>query len=161
MSRGRFARIESDYDSLTQPERAKLRQGIDSDYENFLGKVAASRKKPVSAIEPIAQGRVWLGDQAKANGLVDELGGIDRALEMIKAKAGIPATSEVNLVLYPPKRSVFDLIFNSNSNSDAEADALLSGAGLEPLRAAWHDASLRVWMRGGMLRMMPFTIQIR
>jgi protease IV len=161
VSRGRFARIESDYESLTEPERAKLRQGIDSDYENFLGKVAASRKKPVSAIEPIAQGRVWLGDQAKANGLVDELGGIDRALEMIKAKAGIPVASEVNLVLYPPKRSVFDLVFNSNSNSDAEADALLSGAGLEPLRAAWHDASLRVWMRGGMLRMMPFTIQIR
>ena len=159
VSRGRFARIESDYESLTEAEREKLRQGIDSDYENFLAKVAASRKKPVSAIEPIAQGRVWLGDQAKANGLVDELGGIDRALEMIKAKAGIPAASEVNLVLYPPKRSVFDLVFNSYSN--AEADALLSGAGLEPLRAAWHDASLRVWMRGGILRMMPFTIQIR
>ncbi len=62
-------------------------------------------------------------------------------------------------MLYPPKRSLFDLVFNSNSNN--EADALLSGAGLEPLRAAWHDASLRVWMRGGMLRMMPFTIQIR
>ena len=136
-----------------------MRQGIDSDYENFLGKVAAARKKPVSVIEPIAQGRVWLGDQAKANGLVDELGGIDRALEMIKAKAGIPAANEVNLVLYPPKRSVFDLVFDSNSN--AEADALLSGVGLEPLRTAWHDASLRVWMRGGMLRMMPFTIQIR
>ncbi len=168
VSRGRFARIESDYESLTEPEREKLRQGIDSDYENFLGKVAASRKKPVSAIEPIAQGRVWLGDQAKANGLVDELGGIDRALEMIKAKAGIPGASEVNLVLYPPKRSVLDLLFSSdafNSNSSTEAnsevDALLSAAGLEPLRAAWHDASLRVWMRGGMLRMMPFTIQIR
>ncbi len=42
VSRGRFARIESDYESLTEPERAKLRQGIDSDYENFLGKVAAA-----------------------------------------------------------------------------------------------------------------------
>ena len=35
------------------------------------------------------------------------------------------------------------------------------GVGLEPVRAAWHDASLRVWMRGGMLRMMPFSIQIK
>jgi protease-4 len=113
----------------------------------------------VSAIEPIAQGRVWLGDQAKANGLVDELGGIDRALEMIKAKSGIPAGNPVNLVLYPPKRSILDLLLHSNS--DAEADAMLSGVGLEPLRTAWHDASLRVWMRGGMLRMMPFTIRIR
>ncbi len=160
VSRGRFARIESDYESLTDAERMKLREGIDSDYEDFVAKVAASRKKPVSAIEPIAQGRVWLGDQAKANGLVDELGGIDRALEMIKAKSGIPAGNSVNLVLYPPKRSIIDLLFHSN-NSDAEADAMLSGVGLEPLRTAWHDASLRVWMRGGMLRMMPFTIRIR
>jgi protease IV len=159
VSRGRFAMIESDYEPLSEAGRVKLREGIDSDYEDFVGKVAAARKKPVSAIEPIAQGRVWLGDQAKANGLVDELGGIDRALEMIKAKSGIPAGNAVNLVLYPPKRSIMDLLLQKDS--DAEADALLSGVGLEPLRAAWHDASLRVWMRGGRLRMMPFTIQIR
>ena len=159
VSRGRFARIESDYESLSDAERMKLREGIDSDYEDFVGKVAAARKKPVSAIEPIAQGRVWMGDQAKANGLVDELGGIDRALEMIKAKSGIPAGNTVNLVLYPPKRSILDLLLQKDS--DAQADALLSGVGLEPLRAAWRDASLRVWMRGGRLRMMPFTIRIR
>ncbi len=159
ISRGRNALIESDYASLTDPERAKLREGIDIDYADFVGKVAAARRKPVSAIELIAQGRVWLGDQAKANGLVDELGGLDRAVEVIKAKAGIPASGKVNLVLYPAKRSLFDLLFSSGS--DAEADALLSGLGLAPVRAAWHDASLRVWMRGGMIRMLPFTIQIR
>lgn len=159
VSRGRFARIESDYESLSDAERMKLREGIDSDYADFIGKVAAARRKPVSAIEPIAQGRVWLGDQAKANGLVDELGGIDRALEMIKAKSGIPAGNAVNLVLYPPKRSIIDLLLQKDS--DAEADAVFSGVGLEPLRTAWQDASLRVWMRGGRLRMMPFTIRIR
>ena len=159
VSRGRFAMIESDYASLSEPERAKLREAIDIDYEDFVAKVAAARRKPVSAIEPIAQGRVWLGDQAKANGLVDELGGLDRAIEVIKAKSGIPASGKVNLVLYPARRSLFELIFKSNTDSDA--DAMLSGVGLAPLRAAWHDASLRVWMRGGMLRMLPFTIQIR
>jgi protease-4 len=159
VSRGRFARIESDYQSLTDVERAKLREDIDSDYEDFVGKVAVARKKPVSVIEPLAQGRVWLGDQAKANGLVDELGGLDRAIELIKAKSRIPAGNKVSLVLYPAKRSVFDLLFRSNP--DAEAEAMLSGVGLAPLRTAWHDASLRVWMRGGMLRMMPFSIQIK
>jgi protease IV len=159
VSRGRFARIESDYQSLSDAERAKLREDIDSDYEDFVGKVAVARKKPVSVIEPLAQGRVWLGDQAKANGLVDELGGLDRAVELIKRKAGIPAGNKVSLVLYPAKRSVFDLLFRSNP--DAEAEAMLAGVGLAPLRAAWHDASLRVWMRGGMLRMMPFSIQIK
>ena len=133
VSRGRFARIESDYESLSDAERAKLREDIDSDYEDFVGKVAAARKKPVSVIEPLAQGRVWLGDQAKANGLVDELGGLDRAIELIKAKSGIPAGKKVSLVLYPAKRSVFDLLFRSNP--DAEADAMLSGVGLAPLRS--------------------------
>lgn len=161
VSRGRFALIESDYAPLNDAEKMKLRQGIDSDYEDFLSKVAAARKKPVSAIEPIAQGRVWLGDQAKANGLVDALGGIDRAIEMVKAKAGIAANAQVNLVLYPPKRTFLEMLFNPNPDSDAEVDAMLSGVGLEPIRQAWRDASLRVWMKGGMLRMMPFTIDIR
>ncbi len=70
VSRGRFALSESDYQSLSPVEREKLRAMIDSDYEDFVSKVAAARKKPFAAIEPIAQGRVWLGDQAKANGLV-------------------------------------------------------------------------------------------
>jgi protease-4 len=159
VSRGRFARIASDYQSLSDTEKMKLREDIDAEYEDFVGKVAAARKKPASVIEPLAQGRVWLGDQAKANGLVDELGGLDRAIELIKAKSGIPAGNKVSLVLYPAKRTVFDLLFRPNP--DAEADAMLSGVGLAPLRAAWHDASLRVWMRGGMLRMMPFSIQIQ
>ncbi len=159
VSRGKFALIESDYQPLSEAGRAKLREGIDSDYEDFLSKVAAARRKPVSAIEPVAQGRVWLGDQAKAHGLVDELGGLDRAIELIKAKSGIAAANRVSLVLYPPKRSLFDVLFRPNP--DAEVDSLLSGVGLEPLRIAWHDASLRVWMRGGMLQMLPFTIQFR
>ena len=159
VSRGRFARIASDYQSLSDTEKTKLREDIDAEYEDFVGKVAAARKKPASVIEPLAQGRVWLGDQAKANGLVDELGGLDRAIELIKAKSGIPAGNKVSLVLYPAKRTVFDLLFRPNP--DAEADAMLSGVGLTPLRAAWHDASLRVWMRGGMLRIMPFSIQIQ
>ncbi|HEX4276101.1 MAG TPA: signal peptide peptidase SppA [Bryobacteraceae bacterium] len=163
VSRGRFALIESDYSSLTEPERKKLVDGIDSEYEDFVGKVAAARRKPASVIEPLAQGRVWLGDQAKANGLVDELGGLDRAIELVKAKAGIAAGNKVSLVLYPPKRSLFDVLFRSNSETEAEArtGAMLSGLGLEPVRAAWRNASLRTWMRGGMLRMMPFSIQIR
>jgi len=159
VSRGRFAMIESDYQPLTEAGREKLRAGIDADYQDFVTKVAASRKRPFSEIEPLAQGRVWLGNQAKDRGLVDELGGIDRALELVKKKAGIPATSNVKLVLYPGRRSLLDLVFKTST--DAEADALLGRTGLEPLRAAWRDERLRVWMRGGMLRMMPFSIQFR
>lgn len=161
LSRGRFALIDSDYQSLNDAERQKLREGIDAAYADFVGKVAAGRHRTVAQIEPIAQGRVWLGDQAKSNGLVDELGGIDRAIQLAKQKANIPSTAPVNLVLYPAKRSIFDLLMHSGGDADAQADALLSHAGLEPLRAAWHDPRLRIWMRGGMLRMMPYAIEFR
>jgi protease-4 len=150
VSRGRFALSESDYQSLSPEEREKLRAMIDSDYEDFVSKVAAARKKPFAAIEPIAQGRVWLGDQAKANGLVDELGGIDRAIELVKKKAGIPVTDKVGLVIYPAKRSILDYLWRTDQ--DAGADAMLSRLGLAPLRP---------WLRGGMLRMMPFSIEFK
>jgi protease-4 len=159
ISRGRFALLDSDYQSLDAAGRAKLREGIDADYHDFVAKVAAARRKTPAEIEPIAQGRVWMGDQAKANGLVDELGGLDRAVQLARQKAKIPLSAKVNIVLYPGKRSIFDLLFKSSA--DSEADAMLSRAGLEPLRAAWHDDRLRLWMRGGMLRMMPFSIEFR
>jgi protease-4 len=160
VSRGRFALIDSDYESLSDAGREKLREGIDSDYEQFVGRVAASRHRPVTAIQAVAQGRVWMGDQAKNNGLVDTLGGLDRAIEMAKQSAGIPVTRRAQLVLYPPKRSIWDILMRSSS-ADSEADAMLSRAGLEPLRVAWKDDRLRVWMKGGMLRMMPFAISFK
>ncbi|HXJ37791.1 MAG TPA: S49 family peptidase, partial [Bryobacteraceae bacterium] len=159
-TRGKFALLESDYFPLSPEGRAKLREGIDASYVDFVTKVANSRKKKFAEIEPLAQGRVWLGDQAKANGLVDELGGIDRAIELVRKKAGIPATGKVNLVLFPGKRSLLDMLFKSSS-ADQEAEALMSAAGLEGFRAAWHDARLKVWMKGGMLRMMPFEMSFR
>ena len=159
VSRGRFAMIESDYESLTEAGRQKLREGIDANYEDFIAKVARSRGKPVSVIEPLAQGRVWLGARAQANGLVDEIGGINRAIELVKAKASIPPASRVSLVIYPAKRSLLDLAFKSGS--DSEADVMLHAAGLDALRSAWHDSSVQVWLRGGMLRMMPLTIDFR
>jgi len=164
VARGRNALIASDYAPLTDAQRAKLREDIEIDYGDFLAKVAAARRKPVSAIEPIAQGRVWLGDQAKSNGLVDELGGLDRAIEVIKAKAGIAANKNVSLVLYPAKRTIFDVLFRSGEDSEAEALLRDAGPGAlrdSPLRDLWHDAAVRVWLRGGMLRIMPYSIQIQ
>lgn len=159
VSRGRFALIDSDYHPLTEPERQKLREGVDSDYTEFVARVAGARRRSRTDIEAVAQGRVWLGDQAKANGLVDELGGIDRAIEMVKKKAGIAPSGRVVLSLYPGKRSWFDILLKSGeSQADAPLNALLSRSGLEPLKAAWKDDRLRVWMRGGRISMMPFAL---
>jgi protease-4 len=129
LSRGRYAMIDSDYQPLTPAGRAKLREAIDENYKGFVTKVAKARRRSFEQIEPLSQGRVWLGSQAKANGLVDELGGIERAIELVKDKAKIPRSEKVTLVTYPPKRSIFDLLFGQSSEAAVEAriNRLLGG----------------------------------
>ncbi len=175
VARGKFALIDSDYAPLTAEARQKLRDGIDAEYEDFVTKVAGARNRPVGEIRPIAEGRVWLGAQAKVNGLVDEIGGIDRAIEMIRRRAKIGTGEKINLVVYPGRRSVLDMLLRAadagpeamlrlaglRADRNAGADGLLQAAGLGPLGAVWRDARLRIWLRGGMLRMMPFSMEFR
>ena len=163
VSRGKFALIDSDYSSLNPEERAKLKEGIDATYDDFLDKVAKARKKPVSEIEPVAQGRVWLGNQAKDKGLVDEMGGIDAAIRKARVLAHIPTSSRVALVAYPGRKSLLDVIMEAaGTGGDDDEDALaviLSRTGFTPLRTALRDSRIRVWMHGGMFRMSPFTLE--
>ncbi len=89
VKRGRYAAIDSSYTPLTPEERQKVQDGVDRVYESFVNKVADARGKDFQAIHEIAQGRVWLGSQAVENGLVDEMGGFERAIEIAKEKANI------------------------------------------------------------------------
>jgi protease-4 len=151
VERGRHADAESDYTSMTAEERQLLRDGIDESYRDFVTKVANARHRTFDYIEPLAQGRVWMGDQAKANGLVDELGGLDTAIAMVKAKAKIPAAEQVNVVLYPGRRSFLDLLLHRSSD-----DALQS-----KLAQVFGGVPFHAWMKGGMLRVMPFWVTVR
>ena len=159
IQRGKHAGIDSDYTPLSAEERAKLKEGIDESYQDFVTKVADSRRRKFAEIEPLAQGRVWLGSQAKTRGLVDEIGGIDKAIEMIKQKAKIPAGERVSLSIYPGRRSLVDLLMKKSQEDMMEAK-LGSAMGLASLHESWR-ASLRAWMRGGYLRVMPYTFEVR
>jgi protease-4 len=129
--------------------------GIDESYRDFVTKVADSRHRKFEEIEPLAQGRVWLGSQAKSRGLVDELGGIDKAIELVKQKAKIPAGERVKLNVYPERRSVLELLMKK-SQDDAVEIKLGEVLGRVPFRAG-----LRAWMRGGYLRVMPNAFEVR
>jgi len=67
-----------------------IRQHIERIYDQFIGRVARSRKMKVKAVDAIGGGRVWTGAQALRNGLVDELGGLDAALTKARAMAALP-----------------------------------------------------------------------
>jgi protease-4 len=151
LQRGRHASIDSDYTPLTPDERALLRQGIDESYRDFVQKVADARKRPVADIEPVAQGRVWLGAQAKDCGLVDELGGLEAALDAVRKKANIGASEQVNIVTYPGRRSILDLLLRRSQEDVLETK----------LQAVFGRVPFRAWMAGGYLRIMPQWLSIQ
>ena len=151
IQRGKHADIDSDYTSLTPDERDKLRQGIDESYQEFLSKVAEARHHTVAEIDAVAQGRVWLGSQAKTRGLVDELGGLDTAIDLLKKKANIPAGEQVTLITYPPRRSIIDVLMK-RSQEDMLESKLAQAFGRMPFHA---------WMKGGYLRLMPNWFEVR
>jgi protease-4 len=159
LKRGKFADIDTDNRPLSDVERAKLRTEIDGFYKRFVERVAIGRKRPYDQMEPLAQGRVWVGEQAKTNGLIDELGGLDRALELVRQRAKIPAADKVSLVMYPPKRSIWDLVFGRQSDGDAEADieALIT----KQARALVGKLPVRSLMHGGMMQLMPYSIVVK
>ena len=156
LQRGQYAGLYSVNTPPTPAEQDKLTSQVEEFYHAFVSRVAAGRKKPYNAIEPLAQGRVWLGAQAKGNGLVDELGGLDRAVEMIKQRAKIGAQERIALVPYPPRRSLFDLLMNREEENPAISDAIR-----KRVRALVGDLPIDALTHGGFLKVMPYTITVK
>jgi protease IV len=152
LTRGHFADLDSDYTPLTDEQRAKIASQVDAFYKTFVSRVAEGRKKTYDQIEPLAQGRVWMGAQAKQNGLVDELGGLDRAVELVRQKASFGSSDKIVLVPYPGKRSVFDLLLGRSDDTTALETRIDKLVGPIP----WQAMS-----RGGFLKAMPYSITVR
>ena len=165
-TRGHFADIDSDYKPLDDTQRAKLQTELEAFYSGFVQRVADGRKRKYDQIEPLAQGRVWTGAQAKVNGLVDELGGLDRAVELVKQRAKIAASEKITLVPYPPRRNVLEMLLNRetdltsigsqilDSRMEARVRALFGGL---PIHSLMHGAL----SQGGILPLMPYTVTVR
>ena len=166
--RGKNADLDTSSRPMSASARTKLREGIASTYQAFLERVAEGRKRKVGEIEPLAQGRVWMGAQAKGNGLVDQLGGLDQAIELLRKRANIGAAERIQLVPFPRKRTLFDQVFNSGGESvlahlrapSAEAVAMAAARkwtrelGLEGLDPA-------LWAQGGIFCLPSFSLRIR
>lgn len=94
-------------------ERAAMQSYINNGYRLFVKRCADGRGMTTEAIEKIAEGRVWTGSAAKELGLVDELGGLDKAIQIAAEKAGVEAYSIIN---YPEKESAFSSLLNQGKD---------------------------------------------
>ena len=107
----------ADMGDMTRPfndaERAALQKYINNGYKLFVQRCADGRGMSVEDIEKIAEGRVWTGSTAKELGLVDELGGLDKALEIAAQKAEVEAYSVIN---YPSQNDFLSSFLNEGKN---------------------------------------------
>ena len=158
---GKHAEIDSPVRPYNQEELAKLQEQLQAFYDQFVEKVATSRHSTPQKIDALAQGRVWTGRQAKQNGLVDALGGLESAIAVAKERAKIPFDSEVEMVIYPPRKSFFEILTDQFGGSgeqmavSAWLSANLSKSELEGLRVM--RGPLAMFHRGEPLALMPFT----
>lgn len=154
---GENAGIYSPFEPFTPEQREKVQRYIEGFYENFVEKAAAARKVTPEAIDAVAQGRVWTGEQARARALVDELGGLDVAIEIAKQRAGIPADEDVELVVYPPRLTLYEALAQQMSGGrSAGLWGVLAGTRDRALASA--AAPVRLFRRGEPLALMPFVL---
>ena len=140
ISKGKFAELLLETRSFTDQEQELFDASAEYAYESFRNKAASSRGMEIETMQDVAQGRVWSGKRAATIGLVDAVGGLQRAIALAKEEAGIKPEEKVRL-LEVSRASVSPL-------------ALLTGgggatAGLGPLRVAASGVLMLQALIGG------------
>lgn len=111
---------------LNTDEQALIQMTINNGYDTFLSRCAEGRKMSKAKIAKIAEGRVWTGEKAKKLGLVDELGGINKAIEIAARKAKL---KEYSVLSYPEKKDFLSSIFKEKPTHYIESRLMESNFG--------------------------------
>jgi protease-4 len=133
--------------AMTPTQRAAFGAWLDRIYDGFIRRVAEGRRLPAQRVQEIARGHVWTGAQAKALGLVDQLGGFSDAVARAKALAGV--TGQAQIKRFPTQTNPFAALARllGASADSTRAAATLADAAQDPevraLLAALRDARLR------------------
>jgi protease-4 len=144
---------------LTPDEGKRMQRAIDTIYAKFKGHVAAGRRLPVDYVDTIAQGRVWTGVDALEIGLVDGLGGLDRAIESAAAKANMKSYKVVTYPEPTDKLSTMMKRFTANT----QAKTALKTAMREELGESyeWYEKIKDLQrMNGKAMMAMPFVLTV-
>lgn len=126
---------------MTDDEAKAFDDNLLGSYKRFVELAAKGRNKPYEVLEPVAQGRTWLGDEALEKGLVDKLGGVDAAIALGKEKAGLPADEPVKLELFTPKKTFVEALL------EQEEDEVLTSVSTLLLQRAIEAAGARPLLR--------------
>ncbi|MCY7376489.1 MAG: signal peptide peptidase SppA [Pyrinomonadaceae bacterium] len=170
ITRGKNAGIFREDRKWTDEEKAVFQRSANFFYwDNFVPKVAQGRGKTVEQIHEVAQGRVWTGAQAKEKGLVDEFGGLNRAVEIAKELANLPADKDVKRVVFPAPRPFLASLFGGgddetatiSAQEKAHQDALVKALPRDLQKVFRYAALFENMKRGETMAMMPFDWEIK
>jgi protease-4 len=143
--------------SFSPAEWARFNAWLDRIYDDFTSRVAEGRKLPKERVLEIAKGRVWSGEDAKAIGLVDELGGYATALKLAKAAAKIPEAEKVRVTVFPREKSPFEKLAAKLSGEEEDESSFTALVRLlEPVRPLLRQVEAE---RQGVLTAPPVTIR--
>jgi protease IV len=148
-----YADIMSPYRSMTPAEREIIQEAVEEIYGIFTERVADGRDMEVSRVDEIAQGRVWSGYNARELGLIDEFGGLNRAIEIAAEEAGI---DEYRIVSLPRIPDPFEELLRAFSY---ETRARLFGRNYGEA-ARYYDALRIAFENQGVQARMPFEIRV-
>jgi protease-4 len=107
-SKGPHATMYSPFRDFTKQEREIFEKDHWKGFNMWLQDVADHRGMAFEEVEKLAHGRVWTGRQAVSNGLIDDVGGLDRAIEIAKELAELEEDEEVTIVHYPEQKTFFE-----------------------------------------------------
>jgi protease-4 len=141
---------------MTEFEKSMIQKSVNEGYANFTSKAAAGRKMPVEKLRSLAQGRVWSGTEAKANGLVDVLGGLDDAI-VIAAKAAKLKEGDYRVRYFPEKKKPLEQ-FLGKMMDDSEDKVMDRNLGE---LSSYVKMYKKLMNMGGMQTRMPFELVIR
>ncbi|MDP4213573.1 MAG: signal peptide peptidase SppA [Bacteroidota bacterium] len=140
---------------LTDLQKRYMQNDVDSIYYDFKSRVADGRKKDINYIDSIAQGRVWGGSEALKLGLVDEIGGIQAA---VNYAAKLAKTSDYRLREYPEPKNFLELLLN-NYKETIKMKSIREDLGMEGLK--WYKTMSSLQSMAGVPQMkLPFELNI-
>ena len=157
VSQGKNADMNSPTRRYNDAERAALARQLQTFYDQFVERVAAARKMTPEQVDRIAQGRVWTGKQAKEIGLVDAIGGLEKAVALVKQKAKI-TSADVELVVYPPKKTLYEALTSQFGGSDERMGLAALLRPTERRAVGLAAAPWTLFRSGEALALMPFGL---
>jgi protease-4 len=140
--------------AMTDGELAQLNETIGHMYSAFTAKVAQGRRLSAEQAEAVAKGRVWSGLAAKANGLVDEIGGMSAAVAIARTRAHLGDDQRHQLVTYRAERRWFDL--RGGSAEVSTPWTIRAAAATLGIPSRWAPAMFEMLVRGGVMLLCPF-----